>query len=231
MKSIIFDVETTGFPEPGKKMECQPYIIEFGAMFIDDDNKVIRTINQLLNPGDRIYDRSLRSKREEKRKLDGTVTVPTKDDCFTDKLPSIIPKITGITDEMLVGKPTFRECMVLFGAFFQGADMLIAHNADFDTKVLQIALDRDGIAGFPIPKEIFCSMHGYQHVAPTPKWLKLVELYKIIMGEELAQTHRALDDCEAVYDILVKDGFFNKLKLSEPVEENDQEEDAGQWYE
>jgi hypothetical protein len=41
---------------------------------------------------------------------------------------------------------------------------------------------------------------------------RLVELYERIIGRPLMQTHRALDDAMAVYEILLKDDFFGLIK-------------------
>lgn len=197
MKSIIFDTETTGFPT--HDVETQPYIIELGAIFIDDDGSIIRTISQLLNPGDRIWDSKTKS--------------------FTDQIPPAASKVNGITKDMLVDKPTFGECFILFCEFFYGADMLIAHNAPFDVKLLKCELQRVDNAKassdsfinlFPMPPTIIDTIQEYKHILGG-KWPKMTELYEKIMGKKLEQTHRALDDCNALHEILVKDRFFEKI--------------------
>lgn len=190
MRSIILDVETTGLLKPAATpLEQQPQIIELGALYIDDDGSVIRTINQLLYPG-----------------------VP---------LPKKITQITGITDEDLVDKPTFKGCLPLLIEFFKGADSLIAHNAPFDAGMLKNELLRIDCGCdydhnytvadccFPWPKETICTIQEYK--AMMGKWPKLTELYQKIIGEPLKQTHRALDDCIALHEILVKDDFFKKI--------------------
>lgn len=190
MRSIILDVETTGLLKPATTpLEKQPQIIELGALYIDDDGSVIRTINQLLYPG-----------------------VP---------LPEKITQITDITDKDLVDKPTFKGCLPLFIEFFKGTDNLIAHNAPFDKGMLSNELKRIGRCGceygnkhivsncFPWPKETICTVQEYK--AMMGKWPKLTELYQKVMGKELKQTHRALDDCVALHEILVKDNFFEKI--------------------
>lgn len=192
MKTIIFDTETTGLPEKGKSLEFRPYIIEFGAIYLDDDGSIIRTVNQLLNPGNRIWDKDVNR--------------------FGDKLPPIITKITGINDHMLIDKPTFHEFSFFLSSFFTKADMLIAHNAAFDVMMLENELKRrsDHVQWpFPLPKEIICSMLEYTH--QFGKWPKLDAIYAKIMGKPLAQTHRALDDVMALHEILIKDNFFEKI--------------------
>ena len=219
MKTIIFDTETTGLPVKGQPLEFQPYIIEFGAIYLDDDGSVIRTVNQLLNPGDRIWDKNISR--------------------FGKKLPPIITKITGITDAELVGKPSFIEFVSFLNFFFMGADLLIAHNAVFDVAMLKNELIRigdnmckadaiDRLNGlddiqvapenrmenaFSWPKQTICSMLEYTH--QFGKWPKLTVMYERIMGKKLEQTHRAMGDVDALHEILVKDNFFEKIGESD----------------
>lgn len=197
MKKIIFDVETTGLPVKGGDLEKQPHIIEFGAMFIDDDGSIIRTISQLINPGDRIWD--------------------AKEKVFRTDLPFIIPKITGIKNEDLVGKPTFNEFSLFLSSFFKGADALIAHNAKFDVGVLTGELARRPDHKqwpFPWPEQTLCTMHEYAHLKGIPgnEYIKLTLVYEKIMQKALKQTHRALDDCMAVHEILVADKYFERIE-------------------
>lgn len=120
-----------------------------------------------------------------------------------------ITKITGITNEDLVGKPTFAEFLPQLKEFFAGSDMLICHNAPFDTGMLKNDLIRAACEDFPWPNTIICTAQEYTHVVGKRPSLKV--LYKHIIGEELAQTHRALDDVMAVYAVLQKDKFFEQL--------------------
>lgn len=120
-----------------------------------------------------------------------------------------ITKITGITNEDLVGKPTFAEFLPQLKQFFAGSDMLICHNAPFDTGMLKNDLIRAACEDFPWPKTIICTVQEYQPLFGKRPSLKV--LYHRIMGEELAQTHRALDDVMAVYAVLQKDKFFEQL--------------------
>lgn len=123
-----------------------------------------------------------------------------------------ITKITGTTNEDLVGKPTFKEYLPTLRAFFDGADMLICHNAPFDSGMLRNDLKRAGCDDFPWPAETICTAQEYTPV--VGKRPRLLQLYEIIMGKPLAQTHRALDDAMAVYEILDKDKFFSQLGAS-----------------
>lgn len=120
-----------------------------------------------------------------------------------------ITKITGITNDDLAGKPLFRELLGEIEEVFAGADIGIAHNAPFDTGMLMNELLRCNRTGFPWPTEIVCTAQEY-----TPmmgKRPRLIHLYEKIMGVPLKQTHRALDDAKAVYDLLERDDWFQKV--------------------
>lgn len=116
-----------------------------------------------------------------------------------------ITKITSITNEMLVGQPTFADFYDKLVQFFDGTDVLICHNASFDTGMLKVEvkrLKRD----FPFPKRVLCTVEQYHHeFGHRPK---LTQLYEKKVGKPLMQKHRAVGDCEALYEALSADGFF-----------------------
>lgn len=128
-------------------------------------------------------------------------------------LPSIITKITGITDEQLIDMPTFKEYLPTLISFFGNVDMLICHNAPFDVGMLKNELKRAECDDFPWPKDIICTVMEYK--ALMGKWPKMTELYEKVMGKPLEQKHRALDDCIALNEILIKDKFFEKVVNNE----------------
>ena len=120
-----------------------------------------------------------------------------------------ITKITGLTNEDLKGKPTFAEFLPQLADFFRGADFLICHNAPFDTGMLRNDLKRACSEDFPWPTETLCAAQEYTALLGKRPSLKI--LYQHIIGEPLAQTHRALDDAAAVHAVLLKDKFFDKI--------------------
>jgi DNA polymerase III epsilon subunit-like protein len=124
-------------------------------------------------------------------------------------LSAEITKITGIKTEDLEDMPQFSEIVEDIKAVFQGCTHLIAHNAPFDTALLRFDLERSACCDFPWPTNIICSVQEY--VPIFGKRMTLKALYLAIMGMPLAQTHRAIDDAKALYDILQKDNFFDNL--------------------
>lgn len=119
-----------------------------------------------------------------------------------------ITKITGLTDDDLRGKPSFIEVLPEVIEVFLGTNELIAHNLPFDLGMLLIELRRCGKeTAFPFPPEQLCTVSAYGHLKGHN--MKLIDFYKHVMGCELKQTHRALDDARALLDILIKEGIVS----------------------
>lgn len=117
-----------------------------------------------------------------------------------------ITKITGLTDADLADKPTFEMRQKAVQFVLMGADLIVAHNAPFDMGMLTNDFLRCGVAPLPIRGTVECTVQNYMHLFGRRP--RLTELYEKIVGKPLQQTHRAMGDCLALYEILVKDGFF-----------------------
>lgn len=191
MNIVIFDTETTGLPKPMKApMAQQPRIIEIGLLYIDHRGNITRTMDQLIDPGADIYN--------------------PKDETNGRVLDPFITQATGIKIEDLDGQPAFSDILPVFTEFMRGADALIAHNAAFDKKMVDLEMMRLEMGPFPYPSKIICTVQEY--TAMMGKWPKLTELYAKIMGKSLQQDHRGLSDCYALWEILQKDEFVQKLE-------------------
>lgn len=119
-----------------------------------------------------------------------------------------ITKITGITNDDLVGMPKFREVLGEIEEAFSGADQLIAHNAPFDTFLLRTELKlchANREIFFPWPPVTLCTVQEYHH--EKGRRLKMTELYKMKIGKALDQAHRALDDVRALAEVCIKEGL------------------------
>lgn len=123
-----------------------------------------------------------------------------------------ITKITGITNEDLVGKPSFKEVWSEATGHFLGADGIVAHNLPFDMSLLEFDCLRIG-APPNLPLVKICTVQEFMHI--FGKRPKLTELYEHFMGKPLAQTHRAVDDVEAMVEIMRASGFL--ADLTNPV--------------
>lgn len=117
-----------------------------------------------------------------------------------------ITKITGIKNEDLADKPAFKDIYDDVAKVFEGAEYFIAHNAPFDKRILMFELQRlEKVDVFPMPPNTVCSIAEYRHL--YGRNMKLIELYERFVGEKLAQTHRALEDCQALLKTLQAAGY------------------------
>lgn len=120
-----------------------------------------------------------------------------------------ITKITGIKREDLTNAPKFPAAIAEMKALFRDADFLIAHNAPFDVAMLTHELELAGCVDFPWPTETICTAQEYGPMFgfnPT-----MAQIYEKVLGKPLEQKHRALDDCEALFEALRADGFFANI--------------------
>lgn len=125
-----------------------------------------------------------------------------------------ITKITGIKDEDLVGKPSFGDVLPKVREIFTDCDELIAHNAPFDTALLRFDLRRCNVEDFIWPRKITCTVQEFMYL--KGRKLKLIDLYELILKKPLAQTHRALDDVDALIEILMHVGYFSNDTVENP---------------
>lgn len=158
---VVGDIETTGFsPDKGGR------IIEVAGVKIED-GKIVDTFNQLINPEQKIYDKTI--------------------------------ELTGITNEMLEGKPVFGQVLPEFYTFI-GDAVFVAHNANFDwDRYLKVYFKKVGIiANNPV---VCTKVLSKLYLPHLPKH-DLKELCKEA-GVELANHHRALDDSIALAHVLI----------------------------
>jgi DNA polymerase-3 subunit alpha (Gram-positive type) len=115
-----------------------------------------------------------------------------------------ITTITGISNDMLEGKPSFKKAWPMVVAAFAKATMTIAHNSPFDEFILNIEAKRIG-ERLKWPKRL-CTISLYRDVFGYDP--KLVDLYEHVIGSKLDQKHRAMSDVEALVEIVRKDQLW-----------------------
>lgn len=121
-------------------------------------------------------------------------------------LSAEITKITGLTDDDLKGAPQFASALGEISEWFLGAYGLIAHNLPFDLTMLVNELRHLGKEfAFPYPPQQICTVATFEHL--KGRRMKMTELYQEVIGRELKQTHRALDDARALAEIVIKAGI------------------------
>ena len=112
-----------------------------------------------------------------------------------------ITKITGITNDQLKDQPKFTEALPQLREFFGRSFAVFAHNLPFDKKLLMFDLQRVACEDFPWPEHEYCTIGLHRSI--WGRNMKLTELYERTMNKPLAQTHRALDDVQALVEIIV----------------------------
>lgn len=181
----VFDTETTGFPLFKERSDHpdQPHLVDIAALLYDDVGHLVDSFEAIIKP-------------------DGWI------------IPDQAAAVHGITTEM-AHDLGINEADALEGflAIQARAGLRIAHNLNFDDRIMRIALVRyrgedeanryrDG-AGFctcsnstklvqcpPTPKMIAAG-RGRQFKQPN-----LGEAYRFFTGEELQGAHRAKADAE-----------------------------------
>jgi DNA polymerase III alpha subunit (gram-positive type) len=124
-----------------------------------------------------------------------------------EPLESIITKITGLTDEVLKGKPTFQQSLPRLSAYFAKGDAAISHNLSFDKGMVKFSMDRIGktLADCNYPLIEICSVEQTFH--HYGRRMKLTELYEILVGPYV-QKHRAMDDVMMLHEVCKRSGIY-----------------------
>lgn len=116
-----------------------------------------------------------------------------------------VQELTGITNEMVKDKPTIEEILPKFMEFV-GDDVLVAHNADFDTEFIMQKCKEQGLE---YKNKKVDTLMLARIMLPNLKRYKLDKVAKEV-GVQLLNHHRAVDDAEATANIFIK--FLGMLK-------------------
>ncbi len=114
-------------------------------------------------------------------------------------IPANITKLTGITNDMLLGAPTAREVLGRFAVFSKGC-CLVAHNAEFDMGFLRFHGERFGLS-FDVPYADTLMLSRYlMHDLINHKLDTVCDA----LGVALLDHHRAADDATATAEAFLK---------------------------
>ncbi len=161
----------------------QPRIIQIGAILFDEKWIVRGELNLILKP-----------------------------DGFT--VPVEAAAIHGITTEIAERYGIDRaRGLMLISAMMARADILVAHNSDFDTCMLEIESELH-IMELTMPPA-FCTMRAMTSICQLPnpngysdyKWPRLEEAYRHAFGETFDGAHDAMADvraCARIYRWLME---------------------------
>lgn len=108
-------------------------------------------------------------------------------------------KVHGITKEKCLeeGAPLMQE-MLLFQGVINQCEYIIAHNLDFDRKVINAQFDKLKLSlRRPLKSKMLCTMKTTSGLTPSGKWPKLDELHRILFDEGFDGAHDAFIDVKA----------------------------------
>lgn len=176
---LFFDTETTGFPSDklGARDPKQGRICQIAAILTDNTGQSFAEFSTLIRP-------------------DGW------------SIGAGAHGVHGITDEECekFGLDS-RTVFEIFKNMVSRADMIVAHNLDFDCKM--IAMEAKAHDTFVFMKDAFCTMKATTDICRLPggrgnsyKWPKLAEALPILCGREIGDdAHDAMVDARACRDI------------------------------
>ena len=126
-------------------------------------------------------------------------------------ITSYVEKLTGISAKMVNTAPTFSQVAKRIIEITDNS-ILVAHNAQFDYRLLQIEFDR---LGYEYIKESICTVILSQNLLPNQESYKLGKLVKSL-GIPLTQRHRASGDARATVELfkLLIEKDINKQIIS-----------------
>ena len=115
-------------------------------------------------------------------------------------IPEKIIQDTGITNEMVQGRPLFEQVIPEFAEQIKGAEAMVAHYAQFDSRMIKNEFER---AGMSISGPWWCTIqlaktkHGS---LPSYSLASLCAFY----GINNDNAHRALSDARATAELFIK---------------------------
>lgn len=173
---LFFDTETTGLPKdwraPVSKLDNWPRVVQLGWMLFDAERKLLSEANLIVRP-----------------------------EGF--KIPADAARLHGITQaRALVEGVALSEAVTRFRKDATAARLVVAHNLDYDDKVLSAELLRLGETPLFSGKRKFCTKEGTTQFCAIPgnygyKWPTLAELHGKLFGHGFEGAHDALADVRA----------------------------------
>lgn len=206
---LFLDTETTGLPldwkAPIGQLDNWPRIVEIGWILTDKDGQEIESETIILKP-----------------------------DGF--KIPADASAIHGITNEIASNKGQDRVAVLKkISDLLSKATVLVAHNIDFDKKVVHAEFMRYNIKSSIHKIDKLCTKELTTDYCKLPgrygyKWPTLEELYEKVFSTSLTASHSALGDVKACKDCffeLVNRGviklFGSKVLLDTVIDTDDED--------
>ncbi|MCR5154896.1 MAG: PolC-type DNA polymerase III [Lachnospiraceae bacterium] len=204
--------------DPEKMERYQNFKIIYGVecYLVDDDNKIVENDKgQTLDATAVVYDIETTGFDKENDKIIEIGAVKVQNGEIIDRfstfidpkipIPARIEKLTGISDDMVIGAETIDQVLPKFLDFCKDC-VLVAHNAGFDTGFTRIKAAK---LGLPFDYTIVDTVGLARVLLPDIKNTKLDTVAEAV-NVVLKDHHRAVNDAEATAGIYLK--FLQKLK-------------------
>lgn len=173
---LFFDTETTGLPRswraPVTDLANWPRVVQVGWVACGEDGALLSRAEFVVRP-----------------------------EGFS--IPPEAARVHGITDERAAREgAALKEVLLAFSEAVNASSRAVAHNLDFDEKVLGAEFLRAGLAD-PLRRiERLCTMRAATDHCRIPgrygyKWPTLEELYRHLFDEPLEGSHAAGSDALA----------------------------------
>ena len=186
---LFFDTETTGLPRnwnsPITDTSNWPRLVQLAYCLHEPDGTLVEAEDFIIKP-------------------DGYI------------IPAEVSKIHGITHERALSEgKELQTVLSTFHNLLLKASLLVAHNMDFDEKILGCEFYRLTKKNPLASKQKFCTMKSpdvinYCAIPPVRygsyKWPKLLELHVKLFGSDFEEAHNAR------VDILATSKCFFELK-------------------
>lgn len=121
----------------------------------------------------------------------------------TKAIPNDAIRIHGITNEEVSTYPTIAQEIDKLDAILNGK-CILAYNAEFDSSMINHSLSKHGI------KRNYnwtCVMYNEMEICQTDRFISLAHACSI---EKWQQGHRALSDCQLVYQLITDRNWIKK---------------------
>jgi len=187
---LFFDIETTGLPGARnasiKDLDNWPRIVQLACLQYDNNQNLVSEENHIIKP-----------------------------EGFT--IPGDAVRVHGITTEKALELGINLETTLQkFAELISESEIIIAHNIDFDAKIIGAEFLRAGINTVLFNKQRFCTMKTTTELCKIDgpygyKWPKLSELYYHLFKNKIEDTHDAAVDVKACVECffeLVRIGFI-----------------------
>ncbi len=187
---LFFDTETNGLPKNWnasvRDLKNWPRIVQIAWLLYDKNHNLITEKSYIIKPKG-----------------------------FS--IPIDVSKVHGITTEKALALGVELEKVLNeFNELINETNIIIAHNIDFDIKIVGAEFLRSNIKSNLFKKQKFCTMKTTKNLCKIPgrygyKWPTLSELHYHLFKENFEEAHNAIIDvkiCAKCFFELINLGFF-----------------------